>query len=177
MGSERAWDPDVDVTHFMPLSHQEQAVTELASGKRPLAVVYTKDARALQDTVTALETNMGVPANTFRVQTLPAMDQGERKAAVLYNYDAIALQAAKNRESLNYLGIMAKEPATILQQLSTKGQGHGIYVLAGRDAESAALYARYRDQGSKELWEKGRIESDSLGPYRRFTREQKQVVT
>lgn len=177
IGSERAFDPDVDVSRYLPVAQQEQGVTDLIQGKRPLVPVYTTDTKALIDTVKSVENAMGVKPGTLKVQLLPAMDDGKRKAATLYNEDLVALQAAKNRPSLNYLGVTAKDPAAILQQLSTKGQGHGIYVLAGRDAESAALYAHYRDNGAKELWEKGRLESDALGPYRRFSKTHKAVVS
>jgi hypothetical protein len=91
MGSERAWDPDVDVTKYVPLAQQEQGLTEVAQGKRPLTPVYTTDGEALTSTIRQLEKNMGVPENTFRVQFLPAMDDVKRKAAVIYNNDAVAL--------------------------------------------------------------------------------------
>lgn len=175
MGSDNAWDPDVDVNKYLPLHLQEQGIQDLAQGKKPLAVVYTTDAKALNDTTRAIEKQLQVPENTFKIQLLPAMNDGKRLAAVLYNQDAVALQAAKNRSALNFLGVTAREPGDLLRQLSNKKQG--IFVLAGRDAESAALYTHYRELGAKELWEKGRIEADSLGTYRRYSKAQKGVVS
>src|SRR5262245_17954153 len=176
MGSDRAYDPDVDVSRFLPVNQQEQGVSEVLTGIRPLAPVYTTDVSSLANTVTLMEQRSGLKPGTIKTQLIPAMNQGKRFAAVIYNEDAVALQAAKHRDVLTYLGVSKRDVPGVIQQLSTKGQGHGIYVLAGRDTSSAALYAHYRDGGSRELWEKGRIEFDSLGPHRRFSKEQKAVV-
>jgi len=176
MGSMRAWDPDVDVNRFLPTSMHEQAIGELVQGRKNLVPVYTKDEGALRGTVAELERQMGVPADTLKVLALPDMDNMGRKAFVLYNKDAVTLSAAKNRDALRFLGVEQRDVDQILQALSRKGKGNGIYVLSGRPAEDAALYTYWRDAGAKELWEQGRIEQDSLGPYRRYTKEAKQRI-
>jgi len=176
MGSERAWDPEVDVNRYVPVQAQEQAFQELVNGKRPLTRVWTTDADALTATVRQLEANLGAKPDTFRIQLLPALDDGKRRAAAIYNYDAVAMAAAKHRDALTYLGVDAKEPSDIIRQLSLRGKGHGLDVVSGRDPYSAALYARWREHGAKELWEKGRVEYDTLGPYRRYSAAAKQAV-
>jgi hypothetical protein len=176
MGSERAYDPDVDASRFVPLEAKEKALEALANGKLPLVPVYTKSEESVKKMLIALEAKLGVKPGTLRAVATPAMDQGEKKAMVVFNESAVALQAAKYRGSLTFLNVTAKTPEEIIVALSKKAKGNGIYVVAGRDGESAAIYAHWREQGNKEFWEKGRVETDLLGSYRRYSKEQKALI-
>lgn len=165
MGRGRRVDPDIDITHFNPEQFQERAVQELLEGRRPLVTVRSSDEHALRQT-------LGNHQQRFGVLRIYPDSRNSGGVFALYDPMLVKQQVAKLNDAVgrDFAGVNAQMGADeIVSKLARNPQLHSLDVLYGRDPVSAAYYSELRRRGSREIWKRGVVQRDALGPFRSFS--------
>jgi hypothetical protein len=195
LGRNNAFDPEVDAGGFRKVSITSMVLGEVNAGRRPAVDVVTSDLTDFMNAMEAMEKSGWFGGNVLKTRELSV--EGDKMRILVYRPEQVDGIIALNRERLEKLldikfsrtvekpgpmgpGGIRKPPTKeivpttreeIIDQLARIP--HGIDVLYGRDPESAILYARMLRTGRAKDAQAGALQTDSLGPFRTFTAEQK----
>jgi len=173
LGRGRMMDPDKDQSLFVNASLQDVATQELMQGKRAAVTMYTRDPKAVRESLASMEQMAKLPQGTL--QALPVTGAwGTRGSArttmVVYNKAAVQMMRNGLETQLAKLGVTREMTAEqALSLLAQKPWGLEAFAAGGRNPLDAILYTWARERGLREVWEQGRFNSDTMGLYRTFT--------